>query len=361
MEVRQVKISPEVLIYDIRPEIYNGFTFGYYSGMTDILSGGTNGSSLLTDLSIPVFFTQDYNDIGYYSPFDGDLTHCNENVNFTFILNETDPNGVCILNTSRQDVTFLKDSVYYIDWGDGSPVEQVISLIPNYLCHSYLLEDTYKLSFSGVSNFGTFVIQKNITIPFVVTPYTNPDGTVVFTSNNGSWSGTPTSQKYIYFYDSNNTVAQQISAVYTNIPFVVSGNTKSRLEELRVYGPNPYIDGLVLTLDDGSTGVTNSQSVNFTAYTINDQAYLDYPNGTTAFYCFSEGLTAEMLTASGVTKFEYLMNIIEQPEIQSYVFIERGKNSGMESFKRIGEINNTGSLTNYGFGFFNVKNWDDFK
>jgi hypothetical protein len=50
MEVRKIKISPEVLIFDIRPETYSGFTFGYYSGLTEILSGGTNGDSLLTDL-----------------------------------------------------------------------------------------------------------------------------------------------------------------------------------------------------------------------------------------------------------------------------------------------------------------------
>jgi hypothetical protein len=361
MEVRKVKISPEVLINDIRPENYSGFSFGYYSGLTQILTAGPGNSSLLTDLSIPVFLTHDYNDIGYYSPFDGDLTHYDENVNFTFILDPNQPNGICILNTSKQDIRYLNGSTYYVDWGDGSPTQEVTSLIPNYLCHLYLNENTYTVSFSGISNFGTFIVKKNITIPFEVIPYTNPDGIVTFTSNNGSWSGTPSSQKYIFFYDANNTVNQQVSAIYTNIPFVVSGNTKSRLEELRVYGPNPYINGLVITLEDGSTGVTNSQSVNFTAYTINDQTYLDYPNRTTAFYCFSEGLTADMITASGITKFEYLMNIIEQPEIQSYVFIERGKNSGMENFKRIGEINNTGSLNNYGFGFFNVKNWDDFK
>jgi hypothetical protein len=359
MEVRKIKISPEVLIYDIRPETYSGFTFGYYSGLTEILSGGTSGSSLLTDVSIPIFLKQDYSDVGYYSPFDGDLTHCQENVNFTFILDPAQPNGICILNTSKRDVTYLSGATYHVDWGDGSPIEEVTTFIPTTNCHNYLVEGTYTISFSGDSRYGLFIVEKNITIPFEVTPYVNPDGLVTFTSNNGSWSGTPSSQDYIYFFDSNNTVNQQISSVYTNVPFVVSGNTRSRLEELQVYGVNPYIDGLMITLEDGSTGMTVSQSVNFTAYTINDQTYLDYPNGTSIFYCFSEGLTSSMLTASGLTKFEYLMNIIEQPEIQSYVFIERGKYSGMENFKRIGEINNVGSLTKYGLGFFDVRNWND--
>jgi hypothetical protein len=359
MEVRKIKISPEVLILDIRPETYSGFTFGYYSGLTQILSGGPGGSSLLTDVSIPVFLKQDYSDIGYYSPFDGDLTHCNENVNFTFALDPLQPNGICILNTSKRNVTYLSGATYFVDWGDGSPTEEVFGFIPTTTCHNYLVDGTYTISFSGSSLAGLFIVEKNVTIPFVTLPYINPDGIVTFPSENGSWSGTPASQDYIYFFDSNNTVAQQVSSVYTNIPFVVSGNTRSRLEELQLYGAVQYVDGVMITLEDGSTGMTVSQSVNFTAYTINDQAYLDYPNGTSAFYCFSEGLTSNMLTASGITKFEHLMNIIEQPEIQSYVFIERGKYSGMENFKRIGEIGNAGSLTKYGLGFFDVRNWND--
>jgi hypothetical protein len=359
MDVRKIKISPEVLIYDIRPETYSGFTFGYYSGLTEILSGGTGGSSLLTDVSIPIFLKQDYADVGYYSPFDGDLTHYQENVNFTFVLDPLQPNGICILNTSKRNVTYLSGATYYVDWGDGSPIEEVIGFIPTTTCHNYLVEGTYTISFSGNSSYGLFMVKKNVTIPYQTIPYSNPDGVVTFMSENGSWSGTPTSQKYIYFFDANNTVNQQISALYVNIPFVVSGNTRSRLEELQVYGVNPYIDGLMITLEDGTTGMTLSQSVNFTAYTINDQTYLDYPNGTSIFYCFSEGLTSNMLTASGLTKFEYLMNIIEQPEIQSYVFIERGKYSGMENFRRIGETNNVGSLSNYGLGFFDVRNWND--
>jgi hypothetical protein len=41
-----------------------------YSSMTEVLSGGTNGSSLLTGLTIPVLFTETAVDVGYYSVFD---------------------------------------------------------------------------------------------------------------------------------------------------------------------------------------------------------------------------------------------------------------------------------------------------
>ena len=42
-----------------------------YSSMTQILSGGTNGTSLLTGLTIPILITENINDLGYYNPTDG--------------------------------------------------------------------------------------------------------------------------------------------------------------------------------------------------------------------------------------------------------------------------------------------------
>ena len=41
MEIRKIKISPEVLKKEITTENYSGFSFGYYSGMSYILSAGT--------------------------------------------------------------------------------------------------------------------------------------------------------------------------------------------------------------------------------------------------------------------------------------------------------------------------------
>jgi hypothetical protein len=55
-----------------------------YSSMTQILSGGTNGDSLLSDLSIPVFLSQNAVDIGYYSVFDGAVTQKDTMMNFIF-------------------------------------------------------------------------------------------------------------------------------------------------------------------------------------------------------------------------------------------------------------------------------------
>ena len=55
-----------------------------------------------------------------------------------------------------------------------------------------------------------------------------------------------------------------------------------------------------------------------------------------------------------IVKDELLFGIISQPEVQSNVFIERGKNSALERVQRIGEVDNLGDLIKYGYRFFNV-------
>jgi len=73
MELYKIKISPEVLKDDIITETYSGYTFGVYSGLTSILKGGPNGSSLLTGLTVPIMLKQKFQDIGYYDGFDGKI------------------------------------------------------------------------------------------------------------------------------------------------------------------------------------------------------------------------------------------------------------------------------------------------
>jgi hypothetical protein len=182
---------------------------------------------------------------------------------------------------------------------------------------------------------------------------------VTFLNNNGSWSETPQTQNYYNDYDANNTVEYQISENFVDVPFILTGFTKSRLNDLASYGLQKFRNDVVINLSDGTTGVVTSQSPEFTAYTINDQSYIDFSGGTSIFVVESRGLTDNMIVATGITKLEYLMNVIDQPIIQSNVFIDRGKYSGLESFRRIGEIGNIGALRNYGYGFFDVKNYND--
>jgi hypothetical protein len=69
----------------------------------------------------------------------------------------------------------------------------------------------------------------------------------------------------------------------------------------------------------------------------------------------SDGLTEEMLDAQPITKEEVLFGVVSSPEIQSEIFIDRGKNSAFEKIQRLGEVDNIGDLVSYGYGFFKIK------
>jgi hypothetical protein len=61
-----------------------------------------------------------------------------------------------------------------------------------------------------------------------------------------------------------------------------------------------------------------------------------------------------MLVCSALTKNEVLLNVIDEAEVQSDVFIDRGKISAYERVQRLNEVNNIGEIVNYGYGFFNI-------
>ena len=88
-EQYNIVISQEFL-ESAKVEVYVPFPDGggrdepAWTGMTYLLSGGTNGDSVLTGLTIPVMFKQTYKDIGYYSGFDGAIYQKDINNKFNF-------------------------------------------------------------------------------------------------------------------------------------------------------------------------------------------------------------------------------------------------------------------------------------
>ena len=62
-----------------------------------------------------------------------------------------------------------------------------------------------------------------------------------------------------------------------------------------------------------------------------------------------------MLSEELLTKEEILFGVVSPPEIQSQIFIDRGKNSAFEGIQRLGEVDNIGDLISYGYGFFKIK------
>jgi hypothetical protein len=181
----------------------------------------------------------------------------------------------------------------------------------------------------------------------------------------GSWSATPICYDCSYSGDTSCDTYQSGINPYLTVPLVVSGYTQSTVSDLRVYGnKSTLVDGYykIGVQITGTTGVVGTywgaNPDGYTAYTINDVNYFDYPDGTTIFVLPSSGMTSDMFSVSAITKNEALMNVIDQPQIQTNVYVERGKNSAYERVQRLGEVDNLGDIINYGYNFFNVEKAD---
>jgi hypothetical protein len=341
--------------------VTTGTTYAY-SSMTEILSGATNGDSLLTDLTIPIFLSENTVDVGYYSVFDGAVTQKDTMLNFLFTADTSNAYTVFFFNTSDKEFKkFLDFSNYQVDWGDGSSIQIVTSVSPNYYQHTYSSDGTFTITMSGLSPWGYNVVKKDVTVPYTDLVIDDPQGTAYFIPAGGSWSATPIQYNYIFSGDAicETTVP---CCQFTPIPFIVSGYTQSTLNDLTQYGPKgdpsrlggKFKPDVFVTGSSGAQGIvyTPSPKSLFTAYTVNDIDYYDYIDGTTIFVVQSSGCTD--LLCSAITKNEVLLNVVFDAEVQSNIFIERGKNSALERIERLGEVDNMGDLVNYGYGFFNI-------
>lgn len=341
---------------------YTGYAITY-SSMTQILSGGTDGTSLLTGLTIPIMLTQTAVDVGHYSIFDGAVSQKDTMLNFLISGGTIPPYYDCYFyNTSEVELKkYLSFSNYYLDWGDGTSVQIIGPNTPIPYQHSYPPTPAeYTITFSGMSPWGNSVITKKVYVPFTGVTIDNTNGTATFTPLGGSWSGTSLDYDYIFSGDTTCEIYQSGDNPYLDGPLIITGYTKSSINDLSQYGPKNNLLGGKFKEDvfvTGNTGVkgivysTNPQ-LPYTAYTINDVDYFDYPNRQTIFVI--SGVTPIDVICSGITKEEYLLNVVDQPEVQSAVFVERGKNSALERLMRLGEVDNVGDLTKYGYGFFNV-------
>lgn len=331
------------------------YTFGLFSAFTDVLSGGTNGTSLLTGLTVPIFFTQSINDIGYYSEFDGFILQKDVVCNFLYSGDPTNDYNIKLYNTSGNlFIRFLSLSTYQVNWGDGSPSSTFTPGVP-ILDHTYpAYPSGYTITLTQNNPWGTTTVSKQVTTPFTGVTIPNPDGQIYFTPQGGSWSGIPLSYDYIFSGDSGYDISQYLSENYTDVPFVVSGYTKSKLIDLKKYGPQPYSVGHVKYVKGIPLGQITNITDEYTAYTINNVQYYDFINGTTFFIAESSGITSNDFVVSALTKNEYLLDFVMAPQINSGVYIERGKFSAYEPLQRLGEVDNMGDLVRYGYGYYKI-------
>jgi hypothetical protein len=123
---------------------------------------------------------------------------------------------------------------------------------------------------------------------------------------------------------------------------------------LAFYGTPKYKLLVPVQKNNVDYGIITDINLVYTAYTIQNIDYVDFSDGTTIFFLQSSGLTENWMVQEPLVKDELLLGIISQAEVQSNVFIERGKNSAYERIQRIGEVDNLGDLIKYGYYFFNV-------
>ena len=341
-----IKISPETIKGDIAQKTLSGITFGVYSAMTEVLNG-----EILTDMSVPILFNQTFDDMGFYSPFDGFILQKDVVTNFIVSGDPTNQYKVYLYNTSDEFKKFLKLSNYMVDWGDGT-VEPFTEKFPNYKEHTYPpTADRYVIKLTQKNPWGITDIEKPIDIPNTPITISNPLGNITFTPQGGNWANIPINYNFIFTGDSENTIDAQVS----NQSVTISGYTSSKLTNLKLYGPTKYDTSVVVKKKNENYGRVTEITDSYTAYTIQNVDYYDYPNGKTIFFMDSEGLTEEMLVAEPITKEEVLFGVVSSPEIQSQIFIDRGKTSAFEGIQRLGEVDNIGDLVSYGYGFFKIK------
>ena len=367
---RYIKISPEVIKGDIFKVMYQNTDVYVYSSMTQILSGGTYNSettqydSLLTGLTIPILFTENTVDIGYYSVFDGMVLQKETMTNFLFSANTSEPYKYNFYNTSDTEFKkYLEFSSYKIDWGDNTSQQIITQNSPNFYSHPYPFTTTpkdYTITMSGMSPWGSNVVVKTVTVPFTNNVITNPTGTAYFIPAGGNWSGTPLMYDYIFNGDETCDVYPGETDPFSSSPLIISGYTKSSVKDLQVYGKKSdlvdggYKLGIQVTGTSGVVGIYSGISrdgLNI-GYSINNIDYYDYEDGTTIFVV--SNVAPIETDCSIITKNEVLLNVIDEAEVQSNVFIDRGKQSGLERLERMGEIDNIGDLEKYGYGFFNI-------
>jgi len=358
----KIKISPENIVGNlIKVEYPSGTTHdsGYtyvYSSMTEILKAD-QGNSILTGLTIPVLLTQYAHDLGYYNLFDGNISEYSFITNFLFSSSTQDPYTYFITNTSNQEIkNYLGLSQYTIDWGDGiTPIEEIEDIYPNGIFHTYLSDGEYVIRLKQDTPWGVNVVEKTINVPYQIADIPNPKGTAYFVPKSGGWSATPIMYDYIFTGDSISDVNSHTSEKYTTIPTLIEGVTQSRLSDLETYGSEKYKLFVDIILPDGSIGRVETITSIFTGYSIDGIYYVDWSDGITTFSLNTSGFTSNNIQGGILVKNEALLNVVMDTEVQSEVFIERGKNSANERVERLGEVSSIGQLTKYGYGFFNFK------
>lgn len=326
----------------------------------EILSGFTG----TTIYQLPIFLEASVDEMGIMVGFDGDMEQIEQFCNFTYSGSGKTIIVYNTLNTTK--LRTLVDSTFTISWGDGDPdtslpMTTVYDANLSKATHTYVNNGFYNLKITVNSPWQIDKLSREIYIPFSGITYPNPLGTLTgitipYSDFNSIGEHIPpmTGRTQDYLQDYTSTTINPDPLTGVTISFLAVG--KSRLDEKKIYGSgNTYNNVQYLSkLIDGVP-------VSYTGYTISGNTgidnlyYMDYPENYTYITGNTINFAIEELYQGMITRNEYLIGFLDEPQIYSDIFIERGKQGVMERNLRLGEIDSVGELDIYGSGFFKVK------
>lgn len=334
--------------------IYNGPSIGdvYYNVTGSIPVGyykwdGTewnkvNKTDAYDDFNIPLFLENNVDEMGVMVAFDGYIEQVEQIVNFSYTqIGKT----VTVYNTVNPNkLKKIVEQTYTIEWGDGNTSSiNVNDGIENkklpFVTHTYLVNSEYKITISLNSPWSNQKLSKIISVP-VKNRIEDEFGTFSGITIPSYSNLTGQTQNYLNDLDYTNNTGS------TDTVFTYLAIGKSRLSEKKLYGENKY-SGTTVGTDNIGT---------YTAYTIDNLSYKDYPDGYTMITGATSGYTREEVFNTLITRDEHFLGFIDEPSIYSDIFVERGKQTVMENNLRLGEIDSTGELLSYQNEYFNIKN-----
>jgi hypothetical protein len=246
------------------------------------------------ELSVPVMLTQDFDDIGIYTPWDG-LAYQRDVIN-NFVYTGMG-NSITVYNSSNVEFKkFLSLAPYTIDWGDGGTTTLTSTQLST--THVYATPSSgYTVSMQQINPWGTTYIKKRIPIPYTMMPsIPNPFGSFAISPPN---IGEPIgceyiTEDYIFQGDSDPDVWNFFSSNYVAIPFAVTGQSyTSHMNVLLQYGSGYPAVGVQVYVGMSGTGIINTMTPAYTSYTINDISYTDWSAGTTTYRAMSKGINPD--------------------------------------------------------------------
>jgi len=297
---------------------------------------------------VPVFLDQDFNDIGHYDIWDGNLGQKDIFSNFVVTATTAMGNQIQIYNTT--DFGYYKsyqNSPYTINWGDcpcdcpvppctnafGDPCCETLQFpnLTNPVPHTYAGVGTRRITITHENEWGPTSVSQAITVPFMPyntlqasggippsnVPVVGPSGPIGTNTYFGAYPFSP--------LDSGTDILQYsgMSPIFgggnNSNCFEVTGNTQSLLGAFQSYTslqtgnlPPGYqinvdvplmgevINPITNQIEQGVMGRITVENTQYTAYTISIGT-----NTPITFYDFSNGVTLYEATSCGLDAFAF--------------------------------------------------------